>query len=241
MNIDNLKLKVLQFNNRKGFSLVEVLVVITVLAIIFIIIMLGFDPTRNLKKARDAQRKHDLEQLRNALDTYYNDNNCYPENLDQLVPTYIKRVPIDPLCESHGYCYVYLINSDQDCPQWAAVFAHLELGPSIEDTGENSCPVIAACGFPGSGAGGLPEYNADLNFCIFLGDLDCSIVGNSALYPTGYGFMPTTTPIPCTPERQQYACLFRRGEWRCNEVQSAANNGPGVYCTANCDGACGNM
>lgn len=222
MKIKNWKLEI----DKRGFTLVEIMVVIAILAIIFVVVLLALDPTRSLKKARDAQRRSDLQQIRNALDTYYNDKNCYPQNLDQLAsPTvYIKKIPVDPHCISKGDCYVYVINSEESCPQWAALFAHLELDGSIfNQSGEATCPIISACGFNGQ------SYNANLNFCIFLGELDCSVVGDSLSYPTGYG-APTPTPYPdCTAELKKYKCVGIPEE--CNDVSPEQ----GEYCGFNLD------
>ena len=61
---------------RNGFSLVELLVVISIIATLTAIILPNLMGTR--EKARDSQRIQDLNGLRTALRMYYNDNQAYP-------------------------------------------------------------------------------------------------------------------------------------------------------------------
>lgn len=69
----------------------------------------ALNPGGQLAKGRDAQRKSDMEQIKNALDIYYSDYNLYPSSLSILSAvvneqTYIKKVPQDPL-STQSYCY----------------------------------------------------------------------------------------------------------------------------------------
>ncbi len=233
----------LEINKRAaGFTLIELIVVVGILAAVIAAFLLAFNPFVNLQKARDAQRRHDLEQLRNAASVYYNDNNCFPQTLDQLTPTYITSIPNDPLCNtSGGYCYVYQTNTNETCPQWASFYAHLELGGGIgigAEASRSTCPVYAACGFYPQG---MP---AAYNLCMFAGKLDCSYLGggNGGIFPTGYYTQPTPTPTetPYTCEGiLEYSCIGTPS--RCNHVPA----GTGTYCgfteclgNACCDNQC---
>lgn len=61
---------------RKGFSLIELLVVITIIAALVGVALPNFLGAR--QRAKDAKKKAELGQLRNALRLYYNDFNSYP-------------------------------------------------------------------------------------------------------------------------------------------------------------------
>jgi general secretion pathway protein G len=52
-------------------------VVISVIGLLTALIMVNFNAAR--ERARDVQRKSDLDQIKKALRMYYNDQNLYPE------------------------------------------------------------------------------------------------------------------------------------------------------------------
>jgi len=63
-------------NNKKGFSLVELLVVISIIATLTAIILPNLMGAR--ERARDAKKKQDLASVKNALRMLYNDTQNYP-------------------------------------------------------------------------------------------------------------------------------------------------------------------
>ncbi|MEI8067762.1 MAG: type II secretion system protein [Candidatus Shapirobacteria bacterium] len=68
----------MQINKRKGFSLIELLVVISIIAVLTAVLVANFMGAR--ERARDAQKISDLESLKGALRLYYNDHQNYPIN-----------------------------------------------------------------------------------------------------------------------------------------------------------------
>lgn len=60
----------------KGFSLIELLVVITIIAALIGVALPNFLGAR--QRAHDAKRKQELTELKSALRLYYNDYNSYP-------------------------------------------------------------------------------------------------------------------------------------------------------------------
>lgn len=61
---------------RKGFTLVELLVVMMIIGILATLIVGGFRSSQ--MRGRDAQRKADLRQLANAVEIFYTDYGKYP-------------------------------------------------------------------------------------------------------------------------------------------------------------------
>lgn len=82
----------------KGFTLVELLVVLSILALLLTLAMPRY--FTSIEKAKDATLKQDLNTLRESLDKYYADNGKYPNTLDDLVEhKYIRKLPVDPITE----------------------------------------------------------------------------------------------------------------------------------------------
>ncbi len=63
-------------NNKKGFTLIEILVVVAIIAILSSVVLIGLGPTR--RAGRDARRVADLRQIQNALELYFNKCGYYP-------------------------------------------------------------------------------------------------------------------------------------------------------------------
>lgn len=98
-----------RLREKKGFTLLELLIVIVIIGILALIIVPGL--ASGPKRARDAQRKTDLRAVKNALETYYNDNNSYPTGAysglgSTLVTAYLPSLPSDPK-NAGAYVYSY--------------------------------------------------------------------------------------------------------------------------------------
>lgn len=52
------------------------------------------------KSAREAALRDDLAVMRNAIARFHKDNQRYPHSLEELVPNYLRRIPVDPLTNS---------------------------------------------------------------------------------------------------------------------------------------------
>ncbi|PIS41232.1 MAG: hypothetical protein COT25_04205 [Candidatus Kerfeldbacteria bacterium CG08_land_8_20_14_0_20_42_7] len=75
---------------KKGFTLIELLVVIAIIAILSAIGLVALNGAR--EKARDAQRRSDIAQIRTALSLYYDDNgSTYPVTVTGDTVTSVDR------------------------------------------------------------------------------------------------------------------------------------------------------
>lgn len=171
-----------------GFSLVELLLVMTIVALVFALSY--FNAKKQVARAHDAQRKTDLQKITKAFEEYYNDHGCYPPQTiiercgsDDLAP-YIKEIPCDPITKL-PYKYIYADENDR-C-QGYRLYASLEDGadPAIAAKG---CSPVTGCG-----------YGAEYNYGLAAGTSGGTI--------TAPGFDPAVAPTP-TPRIQAgaYAC-----------------------------------
>ena len=58
-------------SNRRGFTLLEILLVVAAIAILAGIIIVAINPARQLGETRDAQRQSDVNAISSALQQYY--------------------------------------------------------------------------------------------------------------------------------------------------------------------------
>ena len=104
----------MESKQQKGFTLIELLVVIAIIGILSAIGLVSLSGAR--EKARDAQRKSDVSQIRTALILFYDDQtpNGYPNQLTfntlasisaSLVTAYMDRMPVSPATANNGEYY----------------------------------------------------------------------------------------------------------------------------------------
>jgi general secretion pathway protein G len=96
MNIYFIKQSEKDHSKSKGFTLVELLVVLAILALLLTLAVPRY--FTSIERAKDAALKQDLNTLRESLDKYYADTGRYPKTLDDLVERkYIRKLPVDPI------------------------------------------------------------------------------------------------------------------------------------------------
>lgn len=82
-----------------GFTLIEMLVVLAILALLLSIAVPRFQGAYD--RSRDVALIENLKVLRTTLDQFHADKGHYPNSLDELVELkYLRAVPTDPITES---------------------------------------------------------------------------------------------------------------------------------------------
>ncbi len=83
---------------RRGFTIIELLVVMTLIALLLTIAAPRY--FRNIDNAKEAVLRENLFVLRDAIDKYRADKGAYPSSLNDLVTErYLRAVPQDPITE----------------------------------------------------------------------------------------------------------------------------------------------
>jgi general secretion pathway protein G len=83
-------------NLEPGFTLLELLIVMTIIAVLAAMAIPSY--TRNVEAAKEAVLREDLQVMRTAIGSYTVDKQKAPQSLDDLVTSgYMKAVPTDPL------------------------------------------------------------------------------------------------------------------------------------------------
>lgn len=84
---------------RNGFSLVELIVVLAIVALLVSIVAPHY--FGRLARAEETVLRADLAAMRDALDKHYADVGLYPNSLEDLVKKrYLRSLPVDPLTKS---------------------------------------------------------------------------------------------------------------------------------------------
>ncbi len=114
---------------KRGFTLVELLIVITIVVIMVIIAVAGLNPTAQVNKGKDATRKKDLRRISIAFEEYYNDHGCYPPQtlIDSLGCQSSSFYQLNPWpCDPNGNRYVIKTGGPESCANWFTVVTRLE-------------------------------------------------------------------------------------------------------------------
>ena len=82
---------------QRGFTLIELIVVVTIVGILAAIAVVNVRFAQ--RKAREAALMDNLFTMRKAIDNFYADKQRYPQNLEELVPNYMRRIPADPITQ----------------------------------------------------------------------------------------------------------------------------------------------
>ena len=105
---------------QKGFTLIEILVVIGIIAVLATIVLIAINPARQFAQARNTQRVSNVNAILNAVGQYVADNKgTLPTGIpsaapakniataganlcSSIMPTYISSLPSDPQATNGG-------------------------------------------------------------------------------------------------------------------------------------------
>jgi prepilin-type N-terminal cleavage/methylation domain-containing protein len=154
---------------RKGFTLVELLIVVSLIIILVTAVLVLLNPMQQINKAKDSQKISDLDLLKKTFEDFYNDHNCYPKTVEACYPSnqsgynplintkcyicgsqlnsptlspYLRSLPCDP--NQPKKKYLYYIQGNANCPSSFKIYSDFNLSDS-------PISVDVGCGFGGCG------------------------------------------------------------------------------------------
>jgi general secretion pathway protein G len=123
-----------------GFSLIEMLIVITIILILAGIAAGRYE--RSVQRAKEATLKQDLFVMRNAIQQYTLDKEAGPASLDDLVQSkYLSGIPVDPITRTkdwHTESEQVLLDPQQTTPGITDVHSTSDQVSPFENTPYNT-------------------------------------------------------------------------------------------------------
>lgn len=154
-------------DSNKGFTLVELLIAIGLLAILTGALFTVFNPFDQIRKSQDVTRKSDLSQIQKSLELYYQDTGRYPPStLDFKISVngqpinwgnawnpYIAKLPADPDTAKR---YIYYVPD----PSGQTYYIYASLAKSNDKQAcNNGDACVTASSGPGANAcGGVCNF-----------------------------------------------------------------------------------
>jgi general secretion pathway protein G len=89
----------------KGFTVVELLVVLSIIALLLSVITPRY--LNKIEEGREVALKQNLSMMRRSIDQYYSDQGVYPDKLNQLIEKrYLREIPKDPISQSYEWTII---------------------------------------------------------------------------------------------------------------------------------------
>lgn len=144
---------------KKAFSLLELLIIISMIVLLASAFILLFNPKTQIDKANDGRRRAELSSLKKIFEDWYNDKGCYPlppqvcydaayqrskdvtfgtyvchicgnQSASPSLSPYLSKLPCDPRQPVNKY--LYQVDS-LTCPSFYRVYTLLAVDPDPKE------------------------------------------------------------------------------------------------------------
>ncbi len=133
----------------RGFTLIELIIVVVIIGILSTLVMANFVGIRG--RIRDGQRKSDLNQIKTALEIYHNDYGLYPSSSEITFSndqcgeqfakdgiTYMQKIPCDPI-NDQAFKYTYISSSDLSAFELIACLENINDAKKTDKVSKTQC------------------------------------------------------------------------------------------------------
>ncbi len=188
-----------------GFTLGEILVVVTLIVILGLASLIGLNPHAQFLRGHDTVRRDNLAKLKTALENYYNDHSCYPEKSvltqcgSNALQPYLDKVLCDPATKEPYTVYTTPI--DSSCPQKYAIYTTLSMTNDPKSNNIYYCPNTIAVSSTDMSYIDLVKGCSGKQLCeVSYGCKNgaCVIVAQDSIPTCGPSFCPPSTCPDCT-------------------------------------------
>lgn len=163
---------------KKGFTLVEILVVVAIIGLLSSVFVIGLSGVRS--RGRDTKRLADIKQVQNAMELYYAKCGYYPGGVDgtgncnTTDPTTwgglsttlttagigVAKIPVDPTV---GKTYYYAFDTARQSYILAAILENAK-DPTL--TGSAYTTDVPGVGWSKTDTGTFPACSAATTYCV---------------------------------------------------------------------------
>lgn len=225
--------------NKKAFTLMEIMIVITLLVILATTLLVTLNPMAQINKGQDSKRKQELTQLSKVLEDYYNDKQCYPlpskicydagsgvtchicgnQATSPSFSPYLSTLPCDPLQPNKKYIYQV---DNITCPTWFRIYTVLS---------NKSDPIITSVGCQ-AGCGPSPDFS--YNFGVSSPNVGLENVPSCTTANDFYCLCSSSANCSCG----RYPCCKHCGSLSSCQSGGCGNESNYLYTDNSCSQSC---
>jgi len=211
---------------KKGFSLVEILISMSIVVILTVGFLMTINPIAQVNKARDAQRKKDVKKIGASFEEYFNDNGCYPDayvaslndksncNSSTVFAPWLTPWKCDPRGEPYQ---VMVGGGSPGCAKWFKVLVKLE------NVGDLDIPELYR---PGSWRGVRMGRPVDFNYGTSSTNISWNDTSHCELTREG------------STENGAIRCFYVHEFDGCSAGRADGCRGPNCFLDYNCTSTC---